>query len=55
MEALTPNGAPLFSGHNGSYVIFDLETTGKITNGESLDDIIEIALLEVNCYREEIF
>ena len=55
MEALTPNGGPLFSGHNGSYVIFDLETTGKITNGESLDDIIEIALLEVNCHGEEIF
>jgi DNA polymerase-3 subunit epsilon len=36
-------------------VIFDLETTGKITSGESADEIIEIALLEVDCYGEEIF
>jgi DNA polymerase III epsilon subunit-like protein len=55
MEALATEGDSLFSGHDGSYVVFDLETTGKITNGESLDDIIEIALLEVDCHGDEIF
>lgn len=55
MEAFVEKRDSLLSGHNGSYIIFDLETTGKITSGESLDDIIEIALLEVNCYGEEIF
>jgi DNA polymerase III epsilon subunit-like protein len=45
----------LLSGHEGSYIIFDLETTGKVTSGESADEIVEIAIIEVNCYGEEVF
>lgn len=45
----------LLSGHDGSYIIFDLETTGKVTSGDAADEIVEIGFIEVNCFGEEIF
>jgi DNA polymerase III epsilon subunit-like protein len=45
----------LLHGSTKSYVILDLETTGKITSGEFADEIVEIALLEVDCFGEIIF
>jgi DNA polymerase III epsilon subunit-like protein len=45
----------LLQGSTNTYVIFDLETTGKIASGEAADEIVEMAMLEVDCFGEVLF
>jgi DNA polymerase III epsilon subunit-like protein len=45
----------LLRGSKGSYVIVDLETTGKNAGLESPDQIVEIALIEVDSCCEELY